>query len=130
MLILVWPYPLFTGAVIPDERPLAALGPRRGSRRSGARRPPAIDADARPGKVLVLPLDDYYQMPTTWGFSGVDSIVGPARAPPRAAAPPRRLLRRHARLRPRRSMPSSRRCSRATSTSVPSLLASLGVSAR
>jgi arabinofuranan 3-O-arabinosyltransferase len=26
--------------------------------------------------VLVLPLDDYYQMPTTWGFSGVDSISG------------------------------------------------------
>ena len=35
----------------------------------------AIDADPRPGKVLVLPLDDYYQMPTTWGFFGVDSIA-------------------------------------------------------
>ena len=34
-----------------------------------------IDADERDGKVLVLPLDDYYQMPTTWGFFGVDSIA-------------------------------------------------------
>ncbi|HQZ86798.1 MAG TPA: hypothetical protein PLB21_14390, partial [Actinomycetota bacterium] len=34
-----------------------------------------VDADPRPGKVLVLPLDDYYQMPTTWGFFGVDSIA-------------------------------------------------------
>ena len=33
-----------------------------------------INADSRPGKVLVMPLDDYYQMPTTWGFAGVDSI--------------------------------------------------------
>ena len=33
-----------------------------------------INADERPGKVLVMPLDDYYQMPTTWGFAGVDNI--------------------------------------------------------
>jgi arabinofuranan 3-O-arabinosyltransferase len=73
--VLAWPYPLVSGAVIPDERPL---------------QPPAhvevpsfwrstasfIDRDTADGKVLVLPLDDYYQMPTTWGFSGVDSIAG------------------------------------------------------
>ena len=34
-----------------------------------------VNADPSPGKVLVLPLDDYYQMPTQWGFFGVDSIA-------------------------------------------------------
>jgi arabinofuranan 3-O-arabinosyltransferase len=73
-LVLLYPFPLYTGAVIPDERP---------SQPSAHVRVPdywysmaaTIDADPRPGKVLVLPLDDYYQMPTTWGFFGVDSIA-------------------------------------------------------
>ncbi|MGV1003624.1 MAG: hypothetical protein ACOYEV_02415 [Candidatus Nanopelagicales bacterium] len=72
--ILAYPYPLFTGAVMPDTRP---------TQPSAHVRVPAfwrelaqtIDANPDPGKVLVLPLDDYYQMPTTWGFFGVDSIA-------------------------------------------------------
>jgi arabinofuranan 3-O-arabinosyltransferase len=73
-LTISFPYPVLTGGVIPDVRPS---------------QPPAhvrvpdfwwnaakiVDADHRPGRVLVLPLDDYYQMPTTWGFFGVDSIA-------------------------------------------------------
>ena len=70
---MVQPYPLWTGSVIPDVRP---------NQPSAHVRVPqywwdladTINADTRPGKVLVLPLDDYYQMPTTWGFAGVDSI--------------------------------------------------------
>lgn len=75
VLILAWPYPLITGAVIPDVRPLQPSAHVRVPAywRATAK---AIDADPRPGKVLVLPLDDYYQMPTTWGFFGVDSIAG------------------------------------------------------
>ena len=72
--VLAYPFPLYTGAVMPDERP---------QQPSAHVRVPdfwwqlaeRIDADPRPGKVLVLPLDDYYQMPTTWGFFGVDSIA-------------------------------------------------------
>ncbi|MCA2213954.1 hypothetical protein [Jidongwangia harbinensis] len=74
LLVLAYPYPLYTGGVMPDERPTQPS--------THVRVPPdwwdlatRIDADPRSGKVLVLPLDDYYQMPTTWGFFGVDSIA-------------------------------------------------------
>ena len=33
-----------------------------------------LNADADGGKVLVLPLADFYQMPTTWGYYGIDSL--------------------------------------------------------
>lgn len=73
-LTLAYPHPLYTGAVMPDERP---------TQPSAHVRVPQewwdvaelIDSNPRPGKVLVLPLADYYQMPTTWGFFGVDSIA-------------------------------------------------------
>ena len=73
VVVVLQPYPLWTGSVIPDVRP---------NQPSAHVRVPqfwwdmadTINADTRPGKVLVLPLDDYYQMPTTWGFAGVDSI--------------------------------------------------------
>ena len=73
IIIVLQPYPLWTGGVIPDVRP---------NQPSAHVRVPqfwwdmadVINADDRPGKVLVMPLDDYYQMPTTWGFAGVDSI--------------------------------------------------------
>ncbi len=74
LLSLAYPYPLITGSVIPDERPMQ---PSAHVRVPDYWRAMAdtIDADPRDGKVLVLPLDDYYQMPTTWGFFGVDSIA-------------------------------------------------------
>jgi len=74
LLTLAYPYPLYTGEVMPDERPTQPSAHVRVPQDwwdMAAR----IDADPRPGKVLVLPLDDYYQMPTTWGFFGVDSIA-------------------------------------------------------
>lgn len=74
VLSLAYPYPLATGSVIPDERPMQPSAHVRVPDywRAIAQ---TIDADDRDGKVLVLPLDDYYQMPTTWGFFGVDSIA-------------------------------------------------------
>ena len=74
LLALAYPYPLATGSVIPDERPMQ---PSAHVRVPDYWRTMAdtIDTDDRDGKVLVLPLDDYYQMPTTWGFFGVDSIA-------------------------------------------------------
>ena len=74
VLSLAYPYPLYTGEVMPDERPTQPSAHVRVPQDwwDMAER---IDADPRPGKVLVLPLDDYYQMPTTWGFFGVDSIA-------------------------------------------------------
>ena len=74
VLAILYPHPLATGAVIPDERPLQPAAHVRVPEywREMAE---TIDSDPRPGKVLVLPLDDYYMMPTTWGFFGVDSIA-------------------------------------------------------
>ena len=74
VLAIAYPYPLISGEVMPDVRPLQPSAHVRVPQywRTMAN---TIDADTRPGKVLVLPLDDYYQMPTTWGFFGVDSIA-------------------------------------------------------
>lgn len=74
VLVLAYPFPLYTGGVMPDERvgqPSTHVRVPQEWWDVAAR----IDADPRPGKVLVLPLNDYYQMPTTWGFFGVDSIA-------------------------------------------------------
>ena len=74
VLVLAYPYPLYTGSVIPDQRPAQPSAHVRVPD-FWYRMADTVDADTRPGKVLVLPLDDYYQMPTTWGFFGVDSIA-------------------------------------------------------
>jgi arabinofuranan 3-O-arabinosyltransferase len=60
--------PLFTGEVIPDQRPLlpsAHVQVPNGWRDVAA----ALD-DSGEGKVLVLPRSDFYQVPTTWGYYG------------------------------------------------------------
>ncbi|MCU0277737.1 MAG: DUF3367 domain-containing protein [Candidatus Nanopelagicales bacterium] len=74
LLVIIYPYPIATGGVIPDQRPMQPSAHVRVPeywREMAA----VVNADPRPGKVLVLPLDDYYQMPTQWGFFGVDSIA-------------------------------------------------------
>ena len=74
VLVIIYPYPIATGAVIPDQRPMQPSAHVRVPdywREMAA----TVNADPSPGKVLVLPLDDYYQMPTQWGFFGVDSIA-------------------------------------------------------
>ena len=74
----VWP--LWTGYIIksgsatqPGDR--SALPPEW---RDVAK---TINNSGSHGKTLVLPIDDYYQVPTTWGYYGADNLV-------------RRLLRR------------------------------------
>jgi arabinofuranan 3-O-arabinosyltransferase len=66
---LVYVRPLFTGAVIPDSRPLlpsAHVAVPDGWTDAGA----YLDSLPPTGAVLVLPMSDYYQLPTTWGYYG------------------------------------------------------------
>jgi len=66
-------FPLFTGAVIPDDRPI--LPPAHVTVPAGWERlATAVDTDRVDGKALVLPLDDFYQMGSTWGYYGVDRV--------------------------------------------------------
>jgi arabinofuranan 3-O-arabinosyltransferase len=64
-------FPLWLGRVIPDNRP--ELAPEH------VQIPPYWHELARylerdPGRTLVLPPDDYYQMPYRWGYYGDDSL--------------------------------------------------------
>jgi arabinofuranan 3-O-arabinosyltransferase len=66
-------HPMWTGAVIPRERPLlpsAHVEVPDGWKRLAA----ALNAAPDSGKALVLPLADFYQMSTTWGYYGVDHV--------------------------------------------------------
>ena len=69
----VYAFPLWTGLVIPDKRPLlpSAHVDVPDEWQSIANK---IDASPKQGKVLLLPLNDYYQVPTDWGYYGVDVI--------------------------------------------------------
>jgi arabinofuranan 3-O-arabinosyltransferase len=71
--VLIYPAPLWSGEVIPDVRPLFPSEhvqvPEAWQRLAAF-----VNDSPAPGKSLVLPLDDYYQMPTTWGYYGADSI--------------------------------------------------------
>jgi arabinofuranan 3-O-arabinosyltransferase len=73
---VAFPFPLWTGGVVPDHRPLlpsAHVALPRAWRQAAT----FLNASGQrgDGKVLVLPLDDYYQMPTTWGYYGADVIA-------------------------------------------------------
>ncbi|MEO8292919.1 MAG: hypothetical protein ABI635_07235, partial [Actinomycetota bacterium] len=66
-------YPMWTGQVIPDQRPVlpsAHVQVPEGWLRLAQ----TLDDEPVGGKALVLPLDDFYQVPTTWGYYGVDQI--------------------------------------------------------
>jgi arabinofuranan 3-O-arabinosyltransferase len=61
--------PLFTGDMIPDERPLLPSAHVRvpdGWRTAAT----AVDAAPEAGKVMILPRADFYQVPTKWGYYG------------------------------------------------------------
>jgi hypothetical protein len=65
-------YPLATGAVVPDGRfGLSAHNtlPAYWTRLAG-------ESDSLPaGSVLALPVDDFYEMPYTWGYDGTDGFI-------------------------------------------------------
>lgn len=70
---LLFSWPMITGHVTADSTP---------GRQEQVVLPEAwrelaadIDGSQRAGKVLVLPLIDFYQVPTTWGFYGTDTLV-------------------------------------------------------
>jgi hypothetical protein len=67
-------FPLVTGAIAPVHRPVLP---------SARVTVPAywtamasyLNGSAPPGNLLVLPQDDFYQMPYTWGYYGADSFI-------------------------------------------------------
>jgi arabinofuranan 3-O-arabinosyltransferase len=67
-------FPLYTGAVVPDSRPhlppVHVAVPAYWT--SMAR---YVDGLPVQGAVLVMPPDDFYQMPYTWGYYGTDNFV-------------------------------------------------------
>jgi len=67
---VVYAYPLFTGAVIPDRRPVL---PSAHVQMPSAWSDASAYLNALPdeGKLLVLPNADFYGLPTTWGYYGV-----------------------------------------------------------
>ena len=73
-LALVFPYPVWTGAVGSDGKhglPTATVKVPDEWRTVGT----TINSSPTRGKVLVLPLDRYYQVTTDWGFHGADELV-------------------------------------------------------
>lgn len=74
LAVMAYVYPLYTGSVIPDARPQLPSAHVR-IPDYWVQTTAKLNQTTDNGKVLVLPLDDYYQMPTVWGFSGVDSIA-------------------------------------------------------
>lgn len=67
---LAYAYPLLTGDVIPDKRPLLPSAHVTVSR-DWQRASVFLNEAPNPGKVVILPRGDFYQLPTTWGYYGV-----------------------------------------------------------
>lgn len=70
---IAYAYPLLTGAVVPDRRPLlpsAHVSVPTYWKQAAA----YIDAAPASGKAVVLPKLDYYQAPTTWGYYGASFL--------------------------------------------------------
>jgi hypothetical protein len=74
LLVTLPGYPVITGEIVPDQRPILPSGhvhvPAYWTEM-------AAFADTAPisGAVLVLPPDDFYQMPYRWGYYGNDEFI-------------------------------------------------------
>jgi arabinofuranan 3-O-arabinosyltransferase len=67
-------FPLYTGAIVTDQRPsLPPVHVRVPSYWTKMAR--LVDGLPIQGNVLVMPPDDFYQMPYTWGYYGSDGFV-------------------------------------------------------
>lgn len=64
---LLYAWPMLSGTVISGDRVRVPAAWHDVAR--------LVNGSSLPGKALVLPLDDYYQQPTTWGFYGADTLV-------------------------------------------------------
>jgi hypothetical protein len=73
-LVLIMGFPVFTGAVVPDARPTL---PSAHVRMPGYWPEMARFVDGLPmqGALLVMPPDDFYAMPYSWGYYGTDDFV-------------------------------------------------------
>jgi glycosyltransferase involved in cell wall biosynthesis/O-antigen/teichoic acid export membrane protein len=67
-------FPLMTGAIAPDHRPVLPSAhvsvPAYWTATASY-----LNGSAPPGNLLMLPQDDFYQMPYTWGYYGTDSFI-------------------------------------------------------
>ena len=72
--VLAPAFPLATGAVVPDDRrplPSAHVSvPAYWTAMASY-----LNGSAPPGNLLMLPEDDFYQMPYTWGYYGADGFI-------------------------------------------------------
>jgi glycosyltransferase involved in cell wall biosynthesis/O-antigen/teichoic acid export membrane protein len=73
-VVLAPGFPVMTGAIAPDHRPLLPSThvsvPAYWTAMASY-----LNRSAPRGNLLVLPRDDFYQMPYTWGYYGVDSFI-------------------------------------------------------
>ncbi len=65
---LVFAWPMLTGRAVRSADRVRVPGAWHEVAR-------AVNGSSVRGKLLVLPLDDFYQVPTTWGFYGADTMV-------------------------------------------------------
>jgi hypothetical protein len=72
--VLAPAFPLITGAIAPDHRPLLPATHVRVPAYWTAMAS-YLNGSAPSGNLLVLPEDDYYQMPYTWGYYGADTFI-------------------------------------------------------
>jgi arabinofuranan 3-O-arabinosyltransferase len=72
--MVAFAHPLYTGSVVPGDRPTlpsAQVAVPADWENAGK----WLDVAPNAGSVLVLPLSEYYQRGTTWGYYGVDDLV-------------------------------------------------------
>ena len=67
-------FPLMTGAIAPSHRPLLP-STRVSVPAYWTAMASYLNSSAPPGNLLVLPQDDFYQMPYTWGYYGADGFI-------------------------------------------------------
>ncbi|MFD0638632.1 hypothetical protein ACFQ9X_50820 [Catenulispora yoronensis] len=70
---LAYPWPLWTGAVVSEQRselPAAQVTIPEAWYRTAD----AVNRSPSPGRLLELPIQDYYQVTTTWGYHGIDNV--------------------------------------------------------
>ena len=67
-------FPLMTGAIAPVHRPVLP-STRVSVPAYWTAMASYLNGSAPPGNLLVLPEDDFYQMPYTWGYYGADGFI-------------------------------------------------------
>jgi arabinofuranan 3-O-arabinosyltransferase len=78
--MVVAAFPMWTGGWVPTDQPVfpsARVAVPTWWDEAAA----VIDAEAGDGKLLTLPVNDYYQVPTIWGYYGVDVVPYLVRRP-------------------------------------------------